>query len=615
MCDSAAPSEQVQQRKDEEVAVPVLHEHSNENLLKIDTNDRHATVAALKKVIAKELPEVTENGGAQPLLKGLLRMNKNPRNPCVFMAFATDEDRAAAARVLQTIVTRSVAWHEVPVTERDLNLTYKGAGKKRPRTDGEECGSKLTQYGHLPLEQQLERKKQHCLRVMKSILPAKVYGWKASSERFLGIVESPMLEGYRNHVNLSFGKDAAGEAALGFLQGSLVEGVSTIESAVDPDRNVKTMSPIAKAAATVMMNLCRAFLDPAKGGLQVFDKVTGVGFWRKLQVRHNVKGQVLIDVEVDEDSVPPAVFADVRQSITDAYSGDALRQQLREISGHAEAGVVSVQYHKHGGTTSVPVDAPRVVLWGEATLTEYLSGLQYELSPTAFFQVNTGGMERMLGKVHTVADLSPTTTLLDLCSGTGTIGLTLARYVKRVVGIELIPSAVDNAKRNAERNGVSNAVFHCGRVEHLLPTVINALPAEDRKDIVAILDPPRAGVTAAVLKWIRGTPTIRRVVYISCEQKALERDCPSLTKPATKAYRCTPFEVTAGFAVDLFPHTHHVEMVAVLTRREEEEKEAGGEARSEPATATGEAEKEEEDDHGEAEDGEASVSGDDDSAN
>ncbi|RHW74503.1 Ribosomal protein L11 methyltransferase (PrmA) [Trypanosoma brucei equiperdum] len=175
-------------------------------------------------------------------------------------------------------------------------------------------------------------------------------------------------------------------------------------------------------------------------------------------------------------------------------------------------------------------------------------------------------MELLLRETVAVAELTPETTLLDLCCGTGTIGIALAKHVKRVIGIELVESAVRDARLNAERNGVRNATFNCGRVEHLLPSVISQLSPEDRKDIVAILDPPRAGVTPTVLKWIRGTATIRRLVYISCEQKALQRDCPPLTKPATKAYRESPFNVVAGFAIDMFPHTPHVEMVAVLSR-------------------------------------------------
>ncbi|GET88222.1 hypothetical protein, conserved [Leishmania tarentolae] len=554
----------------EEPGVVQLREHSNANLLKIDTHDTYSTVGAIKKLIVKALPAEQREPPPKPLLKGLIRINKNPKNAYLFMAFETPEDRVAASAVLQTISYRGHPWTEASVLPRDLELTHKGGVKRRRDSDDIDGNNKLTQYEHLRMEEQLERKKRHCLNVMQRILPTRVYGNGAFQDRFLGILTSPVTEGYRNHVNLSFGFCADGRTpALGFQEGSLVEGTAAVLPATLPDKDIVTMSSAAKVVAAALMDVCMEFRDVAKGGLDVFNKVEARGFWRKLQVRHNVKGEVMMDVEVDAASTTADVWAVVRQRLVEVFTSEETRVKLVAATRLSTAAVVSLQCHTHTGIGSLPLSLPREVLYGVSTLTEYLAGLCFELSPTAFFQVNTPGMEAMLTKVADVAALSAGTTLLDLCSGTGTIGLTLAKHVKRVIGIELVESAVANAKRNAQQNGITNAEFHCGRVEHLLPSVISGLPSGDRGDIVVILDPPRAGVSSTVLKWIRGIETIRRVVYISCEQKALERDCPGLTKPSTKAYRGTPFEVTAAFAVDLFPHTHHVEMVAVLTRHAE----------------------------------------------
>ncbi|CAC9484877.1 tRNA (Uracil-5-)-methyltransferase/Protein-L-isoaspartate(D-aspa rtate) O-methyltransferase (PCMT)/ubiE/COQ5 methyltransferase family/Conserved hypothetical protein 95/Methyltransferase small domain/Methyltransferase domain containing protein [Leishmania donovani] len=566
----------------EEHGAVQLHEHSNANLLKIDTHDTYSTVGTIKKLIVKALPAEQREAPPQPLLKGLIRINKNPKNAYLFMAFKTPEDRAAASAVLQTISHRGRPWTETSVSPRDLELTHKGGVKRRRDGDDGDGSSKLTQYEHLHMEEQLNRKKRHCLNVMRRILPAGVYGYAAFQDRFAGILTSPVTEGYRNHVNLSFGFCADGSTpALGFQQGSLVEGTAAVLPATLPDKDIVTMNSAAKVVAAALMDMCMEFRDVAKGGLDVFNKVKASGFWRKLQVRHNVKGEVMMDVEADAASTTADVWAAVRQRLVEVFACEEMRVKLVAATGLSTAAVVSLQCHTHTGISSLPLDVPREVLYGAPTLTEYLAGLCFELSPTAFFQVNTPGMETMMMKVAEVAELSAGTTLLDLCSGTGTIGLTLSKHVKRVIGIELVESAVANARRNAQQNGITNTEFHCGRVEHLLPSVISGLPAEDRGDIVVILDPPRAGVNSTVLRWIRGMETIRRVVYISCEQKALERDCPGLTKPSTKAYRGTPFEVTAAFAVDLFPHTHHVEMVAVLTRRPESA--AGPASESAPA--------------------------------
>ncbi|CCW64501.1 unnamed protein product [Phytomonas sp. EM1] len=539
-----------------------LRTHSNDNLLKIDTHDLYSTVAAIKKLIAKEAPDATNTTPGQPFLQGIKRMNKNPKTPYLFMAFDSAENRQAALQLLQRMSYRGKPWNELPVTERDLSLTHKG-GVKRARTNSE--GNKLTEYDIYPIERQLELKRMHCLSVMKSILPSKVYGWETYAKRFLGILESPLTEGYRNHVNLSFGFGENGNPTIGFQTGSLVEGKVTIESAVDPQKNIPTMNAVARVVATSVMGVYESF---ASHGVTMFDKVKGNGFWRKMQVRHNTLGQVMIDLELDEDSVPTETFEAIKKSLVQALCNPKVEEQLQEVWAAKTAGVISLQYHKHTGIRSLPEDAPRIVLSGSSTLTERLCGTQLEISPTDFFQVNTQGAERMLEKIVEVAELRSSSTLLDLCCGTGTIGLVLSPHVKKVIGIELVKSSVENAQRNAQRNGIHNAVFHAGRVENVLPTIIRNLTLEERKDITAILDPPRAGVNGTVLKWIRGTSTIRRVVYISCEQKALERDCAGLMKPETKAYRCEPFEVTAAFAVDLFPHTHHVEMIVVLTRRE-----------------------------------------------
>ncbi|CCW66363.1 unnamed protein product [Phytomonas sp. Hart1] len=276
----------------------------------------------------------------------------------------------------------------------------------------------------------------------------------------------------------------------------------------------------------------------------------------------------MVDLELDQDSLDEPRFAAIRARLEAVLQGPELAARLEAAWAAPTARVVSLQSHKHTGIRSLEAEAPRVVWFGSPTLTERFCGLQFDIAPTDFFQVNTPAAERMLERLAEVVALGPSSTLLDLCCGAGTIGLVLARHVKKVIGVELVRSSVENAERNARREGIANAVFHAGAVERLLPGIIYNLSPEDRTDIIAILDPPRAGVNNSVLKCIRATSTIRRVVYISCEQKALERDCAGLMKGETKAYRGEPFEVTASFGVDLFPHTQHVEMIVVLTRRE-----------------------------------------------
>jgi tRNA (uracil-5-)-methyltransferase len=139
---------------------------------------------------------------------------------------------------------------------------------------------------------------------------------------------------------------------------------------------------------------------------------------------------------------------------------------------------------------------------------------------------------------------------------------------------------VENAKVNAQRNGVSNATFVCGKVENAVKGVLDEIMDQYRAtpsvipDIVAILDPPRSGMHNTVLKWLRNCPAVRRLVYISCDQRALEVDCEPLCKPASKNFGGWPFKVCNAFGVDLFPHTPHVEMIVTMRRVAKAELEA-----------------------------------------
>lgn len=573
----------------------ILQEHSNANLLKINTHDKYSTVGAIKKFIIKSLPPPATQAPPLPLFPGMHRIGKNPSNPHIFLAFDTADQRQQAADLLVTLCYRKLNWEVDQVSDRDLQLTHKGrtdnnggdknnANNKRPRNDAAvdgdpSCGTSSSSslgvcpWANVPLDEQNQRKERHCISVMKKILPPNVHnGFVAYRTKFLGVVRSATTEGYRNHVNFTFGHDATGAMVVGFNEGSIVDGKLHVQAA-DQAGNVTT-NPIALCIVRAFQSLCDALFAESNGTIRVLDRVNGTGFWRRLQVRHNVDGEVMICLELDPTGLPGTqrdeqdaylsniVLPRIVASLTTA--GNPLNTSLQAIQSTSR--VISVQYYTHSGTASTPFEVQRTVVFGVPTLCEKLVGLSFDLNPAAFFQVNTPAFEDLLDRVRNVAHLTTNTVLLDLCCGTGTIGICLARHVKKVIGIELIASAVDNARENAARNGIQNATFHAGRVENLLPDVLKALAPEDRVDIVAILDPPRAGVHNTVLKWIRSLESIRRAVYISCEQKALENDCPGLTKPATNTYRGAPFVIESGFGIDLFPHTPHVEMIVVLDR-------------------------------------------------
>jgi tRNA (uracil-5-)-methyltransferase len=210
-------------------------------------------------------------------------------------------------------------------------------------------------------------------------------------------------------------------------------------------------------------------------------------------------------------------------------------------------------------------------------LHERLFAQRFRVSPTAFFQVNTAaaealyelagawaagaGDERPGGDANSHSD----SVLYDVCCGTGTIGLTLAHRFASVVGVDICAAAVRDAAANAAANGVANARFEAGRAEDVLPRVLAAAPRNAAA--VAIVDPPRGGLHRSVLSALRATAGITRLVYISCNVDSMAVDAAQLCAPGGGgAAGDAPFRPVRAMALDLFPHTKHVEAVLLLER-------------------------------------------------
>ena len=194
------------------------------------------------------------------------------------------------------------------------------------------------------------------------------------------------------------------------------------------------------------------------------------------------------------------------------------------------------------------------VLWGEPMLEDRLCGHSFLLSPEAFYQVNHAQAEKLYACALDFAGLTGQETVIDLYCGAGTITLALAEQAKQVIGVEIVPEAVENAKRNALRNNMANVEFLCADAGQAARQLAQRGVAPD----VLVVDPPRKGLdeTArdAILKMLPP-----RVVYVSCDPATLARDIAELCGAGYALERAQAF--------DLFPRTNHVESVALLTRQ------------------------------------------------
>lgn len=192
-------------------------------------------------------------------------------------------------------------------------------------------------------------------------------------------------------------------------------------------------------------------------------------------------------------------------------------------------------------------------LWGESTLADTLCGVPVQLSPLSFYQVNTLGAERLYGEVARMAQLASGNTLLDLYCGAGTIGLSMAAACGQLVGVEIVPEAVENARANAARMGAQNVRFLCADAA----SAAQQLLAEGLRPDVVVLDPPRKGCDEATLSAV-ATMAPRRVVMVSCNAATAARDAAWLA-----AHGYAPQAVRP---VDMFPRTRHVETVVLLSK-------------------------------------------------
>ena len=193
------------------------------------------------------------------------------------------------------------------------------------------------------------------------------------------------------------------------------------------------------------------------------------------------------------------------------------------------------------------------VLYGQDYITDRMLDNDFQIAAPAFYQVNTEMAEKLYQMAIDFAELSTEDIVVDAYSGIGTIGLSVAKHVKEVYGVEVILQAVENSKKNADLNGISNAHYVCDSAENAIKKWLN----QGIKPSVIMVDPPRKGLTESFIKSsISMNP--KKIVYISCNVATMARDI--------KPYQELGYKLTKVQPVDLFPMTHHVECVALLVK-------------------------------------------------
>ncbi len=267
-----------------------------------------------------------------------------------------------------------------------------------------------------------------------------------------------------------------------------------------------------------------------------YDERTRQGLLRHLYVRSNGAGESLV-----------CIFANGRELPQEAE----LVALLREASPRIVGVVLGVNTQPTGAILGKEYRT----LWGTDVLTDELCGLTFRLSVPSFYQVNREMAEVLYDKAVEFAALTGTETVLDLYCGAGTITQVMARHAGRVIGAEIVPEAIEDAKANAERNGVENVEFFCGDAA----AVAADFAAKGLRPDVICVDPPRKGLAPEVVR-AAAQMAPRRIVYVSCDPATLSRD--------VKLFAAEGYGAVRAAAVDMFPGTANVESVVALERRE-----------------------------------------------
>ena len=259
------------------------------------------------------------------------------------------------------------------------------------------------------------------------------------------------------------------------------------------------------------------------------------GLMRNLIVRTSTTGEVMAIVVFGEN---------------DPQRIDALLQHTAEKFPQ----ITSLMYVVNTKLNDTIGNLDILLYKGNDHIFEQMEGLRFKIGPKSFYQTNSLQAYELYKIARDFAALTGAETVYDLYTGTGTIANFVARQCRKVVGVEYVPEAIEDAKVNARLNGIGNAVFYAGDMKDVLN---ERFIAENGRPDVVILDPPRAGIHEDVARTIL-TAAPARIVYVSCNPATQARDVALLDG----AYRVTKIQ-----PVDMFPHTHHVENVVQLMRR------------------------------------------------
>lgn len=327
---------------------------------------------------------------------------------------------------------------------------------------------------------------------------------------------------YRNKGSFPFAADAAGKVAFGFFAPRSHRLIPLTDCAIQRDETLLCAKAVADWA-----NRC---------GVSAYDEKTGRGVLRHVMARVSNENGAVMAVVVTTGKLPH-------------------REELVAILRERVSGLCGIIHNKNREDTNVIFGKEFSTVWGNDRLPCTIAGLRFDVSAPSFLQVNPKQTEVLYQAALNALSLKGTERVADVYCGIGTISLMLAKHAASVDGIEIVPEAIEDAKQNAAKNGITNARFHCAPAEIALPKLVK----DGFRPDAVVIDPPRKGCERPVLDALIACGA-QKLVYVSCNPATLARDAKILAEGGYSLVYAQP--------VDMFPQTSHVETVALFIREE-----------------------------------------------
>lgn len=406
---------------------------------------------------------------------------------------------------------------------------------KPPCPDAQRCGG--CQIQALSYNKQLEFKQS---KVINNII--RIGGFE--KEYIEGIAEPIAGMGnnyfrYRNKAQYPIGRDKDGKLIAGFFAGRTHSIIPLDDCLIGIPENKPILDTIIK--------WMRDF------GIEPYDEVSHKGIVRHVLIRKGfATGELMVCLVINADTLIH------KDELISALGSVDFSEKL------PESRITNISYSVNKNDTNVIMGDGYVTVYGSDTITDFIGDLKFSISPLSFYQVNPVQTKKLYEKALEYADLTGNEIVWDLYCGIGTISLFMAQRAKQVYGVEIIPQAIEDARKNAELNGITNATFFIGKAEDIVSRAYEAslmtLPDNALHPDVIVVDPPRKGCDELCLDTIlKMSP--KRIVYVSCDSATLARDLKILCAGGYTVTRLAP--------VDMFPNTVHVETVALLSKLSE----------------------------------------------